>query len=682
MKKLLFALLVFSFSLSAQTTLEETIVVSAIRADDETPVTKSDIDREEIQRKYHGQDVPLLMRDTPSINAYSESGVGGSGYSYISLRGISPTRINFTLDGVPLSDSEDMGAYFVDFPDLARSLQSIQIQRGVGTSTFGTAAFGGSVNLESVAPASQQRTEATIGAGSFGSHQLSVAHHTGPLAGGLAFYTRASFLQSEGYRDNSSTRQRNVFLSGTKQLGDDSQLRLTGFSGREWMQSSYYAVDADTLAVDRTNNPLRPEEKDSFGYDLANLQYIRSLDGNANMTASAYYQRGYGWYRLYESGTDNLREYGLDGMLMGGIVTFSKSSGALTTNYGVHVNRFKRDHTRDSLAHGVRDYANYGTKGEANAFAKVSYTAGRWLLFGDAQVRHARFDFHGEADIDGIDWTFFNPKAGARFHLNAQSSVYATAGISTREPTRNDLFLGEDNPTTAHDLRAVKPERVLDLELGWNHRVNNVELAVNLYAMEFRNEIAATGEQSEIGLTLRKNVDDSYRRGIELEAAWQARPDLRLKTNANFSRNRIREWTQFYDVYDAAGNWTGSTPSTFRNVEPLLTPSVIVSQSADYSPNARLSLGATGRYVSRSYLDNTNSSALATPSFFNLDANVSYAVTDWARVSLQVNNALNNERIYPSGYSYLFVADGEVTGTPYFYPQATRNAVVLLDLGW
>ncbi|HYR29605.1 MAG TPA: TonB-dependent receptor, partial [Thermoanaerobaculia bacterium] len=307
---------------------------------------------------------------------------------------------------------------------------------------------------------------------------------------------------------------------------------------------------------------------------------------------------------------------------------------------------------------------------------------GSWLLFGDAQVRHARFDFHGEADIDGVGWTFFNPKAGARYHVNATSSVYATAGISTREPTRNDLFLGEDNPTVAHDLRAVKPERVLDLELGFNHRVANVDLAVNLYAMEFRNEIAATGEQSEIGLMLRKNVDDSYRRGIEMEAAWKARPNLQLRTNANVSRNRISEWTQFYDVYDAAGNWTGTQPATFRNVEPLLTPSVILSQSVDYAPSSKLSLGSVARWVGRAYLDNTNHADLATPSFFTLDANVSYAVTAWARVSVQVNNALDNERIYPSGYSYLYVDNGAVTGIPYFYPQAGRSAVVLLDFGF
>jgi iron complex outermembrane recepter protein len=416
------------------------------------------------------------------------------------------------------------------------------------------------------------------------------------------------------------------------------------------------------------------------------VQYIRPLAGNSDLTASAYYQRGYGWFRLFsgenELGENELLHYGLDGMLLGGIVAYSRTSGALTLNTGIHANRFKRDHTRDNLAAQTRDYANYGIKEEANAFAKLSWDAGPWLLYGDAQVRHARFDYHGDVDMDAIDWTFFNPKVGARYTLSSRSSVYASAGMTTREPTRTDLFLGAENPTVSLHLHAVKPERVLDVEAGWTFRAANVELTANAYAMEFRNEIAATGELSEIRLALRRNVDRSYRRGLELDAAWQATPSVRLKTNANFSRNRIRDWTQFIDVYDAEGNWTGSRPQQYRNVEPLLTPSVIVNQAIDFTPNARFSVGSVARWVGRSYLDNTNNPDTDAPSYFVLDGNISYAVTPWARVSLQVNNVLNNDRIRPSGYSYLYFAEEQLGGTAYYYPQATRNAVVLVDFGF
>ncbi len=656
------------------------MVVSAIRADDAKPVTKTDIDREEIEAEYYGQDVPLMLRDAPSVNAFAESGSGGAGYSYISLRGVSPSRINFTLDGVPLADSEDMGTYFADFPDLARSLESIQIQRGVGTSTFGTASFGGSVNMESIDLSPTQKTEVTLGGGSYGGKQVSAGFHSGELSSGFAFYTRLSYLESDGFRENSDQRQRNVFFSGSKQLGG-ALLKLTGFSGHEDMQSSYYAADEETLKTNIRFNPLRPEERDSFGYDLAQLQYIRPLDDDSDMTASVYYQRGYGWFRLFSS-RNELREYGIDGMLLGAIGTYSRTNGPLTLNTGVHVNRFKRDHTRDNLDHDRRDYANYGIKEESNAFAKLTYTAGKWLLYGDAQVRHASFEYHGDVDVDPIDWTFFNPKFGARYMLSSSSSVYASAGATTREPTRNDMFLGEDNLPVPLDLDAVRPERVIDLEAGWQWRGPRVGLSANLYAMEFRNEIASTGEQSEIGLTLRENVDRSYRRGVELEASWQATKTVALETNANVSRNRIREWTQFIDVYDQDFNWIGSRPVTHRNVEPLLTPSVIVNQSVTFTPNARFSTGATGRYVGRSYLDNTNDAMTDAPSFFLVDGKASYAVTPSVRVSLNVNNLFDADRIYPSGYSYLYYTGDVLSGTAYYYPQAGRNAVVLLDFGF
>jgi iron complex outermembrane receptor protein len=677
------AVLLFTTTLLAQAppappVFSETMEVGAIRADDAVPVTKTDIERDEIEERYHGQDIPLLLRDAPSISAYSESGIGGAGYSYISLRGIGATRINFTLDGVPLADSEDMGTFFADFPDLARSLQSIQIQRGVGTSTFGSASFGGSVNLESIDLAQDDHLDATLAIGSFGNRQISAGYQSGALPGAMAFYTRLSYLENEGFRDNSAMRQRNLFFSGSKQLGD-ALLKLTGFSGHEDQQLSFYATDAPTLQGDVRVNPLRPEERDSFGYDLAQLQYIRALGSSSDVTASVYYQRGYGWYRLFDAGTDVLRQYGLDGLLLGSIVTYSHRAGAITTNYGVHVNRFQRNHTRDDLSIGVRDYANDGVKEEANAFAKISYEAGRWNLYGDAQLRHASFDYHGDTDIEGIAWTFFNPKIGARYSLTPRSSFYASAGISTREPTRNDLFEGEDNATVAHDLRAVRPERVIDFEAGWNLGTAAVDLQANVYAMEFRNEIASTGELSDIGLLLRRNVDRSHRRGIELDAAWRIAPTLRSRTTATVSDNRIDRWTQFFDVYDAGGAYVESRPVQYEDVQPLLTPSVLVAQSLDYTPNVHWTMSGTARYVGRSYLDNTNDSAFAAPAFFLVDGRLSYAVRSGVRVTLQVNNLLDVDRVYPSGYSYRFF-EGEVrSGTAYYYPQASRNAVVSLD---
>jgi iron complex outermembrane recepter protein len=658
--------------------MAEAIVVSGIRAEATTPITKTDVPRAEIEQRYVQQDIPLLLRDTPSINTYTESGAGGSGYSYFTLRGISPTRLNFTLDGVPLADSEDMGTYFADFADLAHSLQSIQIQRGVGTSTVGSPSFGGSVNFQSIDLAQDEQTDARVAGGSFGTRFATLGWQSG-FHDGFAMYARASAQESAGFRQSSGMRQHNLFVSAAKQ-GDDSQLRLTGFTAHEYTQQSFDATDLDTLRQNIRFNPLSPEDKDSFGYDLAQLQYLKQLSPSTDMTASVFYQRGYGWYRLWDDETakTDLRQYGLDGMLLGTMATLSWTRGPLTAKYGVHVNEFKRTHTRD-LVGGGRDYANYGTKGEANAFAKLSYDRGRWHTYGDAQVRYTNFHYHGDVAIEPIHWTFFNPKLGARFDLAPRSGVYASAGLSTREPTRNDLFQGEDNASFAHDLHAVRPERLLDLEAGWDYHARGLDLAADVYAMEFHHEIASTGELSDIGLLLRRNVDRSYRRGVELDASWQATARVHLQTAANVSRNRIASWTQFYDVYDDAGNYAGSEPLVHRNVEPLLTPKVIVSQTVDVTPVPRVMVSLTGRYVAKSYLDNTNNSDFVAPSFFTIDGNAKYDLTRQLRVSLQVNNLTNRRRVYPSGYSYLYIVDGQITGIPYYYPQATRNAMLMLD---
>jgi iron complex outermembrane receptor protein len=661
--------------------LADSIVVSGIRAEEGTPVTKTNVERDEIERTYYQQDIPLLLRDTPSVNTYTESGVGGSGYSYFTLRGVSPTRLNFTLDGVPLADSEDMGVYFSDFPDLARSLQSIQIQRGVGTSTVGSPSFGGSINLQSIDLSQTQETSARLSGGSFGQRFATVGWQSGLLPGGFAIYSRLSANETSGFRDSSGVRQHNLFVSAAKS-GENSQWKFTGFSGHEYSQLAFFAADAGTLEQNLKANPLSPNDKDSFGYDLGQLQYLRSLSDHTNVTVSAFYQRGYGWYDLYDDETNKsgLRRYGLDGKLFGSMLTLSWTHGPWTANYGLHVNEFRRDHTRD-LVGGPRDYSNYGTKGEANAFAKLAYDSGRWHYYGDAQLRRTDFHYHGDVSIAPITWTFFNPKVGARYDLRHGSSLYVSTGMSTREPTRNDLFQGEDNATIAHDLHAVRPERLLDVEAGWNYHTSAVTLTANVYAMEFRHEIASTGELSDIGLLLRHNVDRSYRRGIELDGSWQAATALRLRTTLNLSRNRISAWTQFFDVYDTGGNIVDSKGLTFHNVNPLLTPPLILNQSIDYTPSSRLTLGAVGRYVAKSYLDNTNNSSFVAPSFFQLDGNASWSFSRMLRLSVEINNLLNNKRVFPSGYDYIFLAPGgSIQGTSYYYPQATRNAVVMMDV--
>ena len=341
---------------------------------------------------------------------------------------------------------------------------------------------------------------------------------------------------------------------------------------------------------------------------------------------------------------------------------------------------------------GERSYINDGNKSEASTFVKLARDSGPWHFYGDAQLRWARFRYEGSVDLEPVSWTFFNPKLGVRRDVGTSLSVYASAGLTSREPGRGDLLLGEENASVVHDLTAVKPEKVLAVELGTAWKSGPFSAQLNLYDMEFRDEIALTGEQSEVGLSIRRNADRSFRRGLEWDVNWQPRKAIAVRFTGNWSWNRIRSWTQFYDVYDEAGEWTGSTSRTFEDVEPVLSPPFAGSLMVEGSPLPWLTLGATTRFVARSWLDNTNASGIATPDWWKVDlaANVDlsrFVKVGNPRVRLLVDNVLDDRRIWPNGYSYLYATrDGAATeslaGTPYFFPMATRNVTVVLDLGF
>lgn len=669
--------------------LSEHVVVQAIRADAKAPVTKKDVDRSEIDRQYHGQEMPALLEHTPSITQYSDTG-SGAGYNYLYLRGIQQTRINMTLDGVPLSEPEDYALYFVDFGDFASNVESLQIQRGVGTSTVGAASYGGSINFASVDIQEHRQLLGTLGAGSFGSSRGSLALQSGRIGPGLAFYGRASYLDTDGFRDHSGVNQRSVFYGATRQ-GDRSFFKLFGFSGREKTQLAFLAVDPDTLEQDLRANPMDAAERDRFGQDFVQAQFTRVLGSSSSLAVQGYYNGAGGYYRIWDGPARTaLLQYELDWHLVGGFVTFRHTSGRFDLTAGTHLNDFTSEHGQRVTDATSRTYTNHGHKNEANAFAKLGYDVGAWHLYGDAQLRYSKFRYAGDLDLGSVDWTFFNPKLGARFDLTPALGLYASAGKATREPARADMLAGEDNPTLPYDLAAVRPERVWDFEAGLDYRSRILSLQANVYAMEFRNEIALTGELSEIGLPLRRNVDRSHRRGIELDASWQAAPSLRLHGNANLSESRIRTWTQFYDVYDEAGSYLESVSQDHRDVRPLLTPPFVGNLGADWTPAKGLGISAVGRYVARAHLDNTNDKATTTPGFFDLDAVVSvdlgrFIKVGHPRLRVQVNNVLDNSRIFASGYSYLYLTRGAggsstLTASPYYYPLATRSLFVGLDL--
>jgi iron complex outermembrane receptor protein len=598
--------------------------------------------------------------------------------------------MNITLDGVPLNEAEDSTLYFVDFGDFASSVDSVQVQRGVGTSTVGAASFVGSVNFASIELRDTPQVSGRIGIGSFGTTRASAAVQSGVVGPGVRLYARASYQDTEGFRDHSGVTQQSLFYGASQQLAR-SFWKVFGFAGWEQTQLAFLAADEDQLAANLRFNPMAPEERDRFGQQFLQGQYHLALGTGMEWSAQGYYNGAGGWYRLWsDAERTSLFEYGLDWRMLGATTSLRYLRGPWNLTWGLHANDFRSTHARD-VVDGERDYENGGVKNEVNTFVKLSYDVDRWHYYGDAQVRWARFAYEGAQDLGSVSWTFFNPRIGARYGISDRLSVYGGIGRAMREPARSDMLGGEDNPTIAYDLSAVRPERVVDVEAGVEYRTGAVTVQANVYDMEFHDEIALTGELSEIGLPLRTNVDRSSRRGLELDVTWRPDEALELRYTSNLSRNRIHDWVQYYDVYAPDGTWLANEPRAFADVTPLLTPSFVGNLSAAWRPWQAVTLSATGRYVSEAFLDNTNTPGFTTPSWFNLDATAAVSLERLSGLGTPVlrvflNNLLDDDRLFPSGYSYLYLTRQDMRdepgGTAYYYPSATRSVLVVLDVAF
>jgi iron complex outermembrane receptor protein len=669
--------------------LSEDVVVRAVRAEERAPVTKTNIDAELIEAVNRGQEMPFVLGPTPAANFNSDNGLA-AGYTYFNLRGIGQTRLNITLDGVPLQDPEDQALYFSNLGDFVSAVDSIQVQRGIGTSSYGSASYGGSVNFASVNPADRARLQGQLGGGSWGTLRGTIAGDTGPVGGGVSLYGRFSTQTTDGFRHHSGVEQNTFFFGATRQ-DDRSLLKLFGFVGRTQSQLAYLATEEATLEEDLRFNPLPPVEEDDFGQDFIQLQYSRLVGASTTLMAQGYYNGAQGWFRIEDWLTGGLQEYTLDGHFVGLILGLTHRTGAWAFNWGAHVNDFTRDHSM-ALVGGDRQYLNTGLKKEASTFLKATWERGRAQIWADAQLRYARFEYQGDQDLGSVDWTFLNPKVGVRFEASPSVGLYAFVGRMSREPARSDMLHGEDNPSLPYDLTAVSPEKVLDVEAGVEVRQGGLRLAADVYSMDFEDEIALSGELSEIGLPVRRNVPRSYRRGVELELDWRPSTQWRLLGTANLSRNRIDEWTQFYDVYDEAGEWIDGAAVVHRDVPPLLTPEVLLNASVEWTPSPVLGLGLGARWVDASQIDNTGSPDFQTPAWFNLDGRLTLSLARGVkrgepRIRVQATNLLDNDRLWPSGYSYLYFVrepgiPDALAGTSYFYPLATRSVYVTLDVSF
>jgi len=645
----------------------ERVMISALRGTGAALISQKTLTTADLAPRYFGQDVPLLLQGAaPSLTSYAETG-NYWGYSYIRLRGIDQSRINLTLDGIPLNDPEDQVLYFADFPDLANSLGSVQVQRGVGTSSNGTAAYAGSINMETLPLSGGERsTEFQVEGGSFGSRRASAEYRSGLTTDRLAIYARISDLRTNGYRYHSGVEGKSAFLSAGY-FGDRDILKFTVTTGTMKDTMAYLAVPVTDLDTNRRINPLTPQERDGFGERIAAMSYTRLLGASTSLSTTAYRISASGDYDVQ---LDPLTQFNLNFVWYGVTSDWGVRRNGLSVDVGVNANTYARDHfafQHPDLENPL--YFNTGRKGDVSAFAKLAYTAGATTLFGDLQARHAEWrylpDAHADIAPESIGWTFVNPKVGVTRVVNRTTSIYASFGTNTREPARNDMLAGFDNLDTSNvafvgDLHRVRPETVHDLELGTTFRTRTIDAQADLYSMTFRNEIAPIGQLSYIGNPLRENVASSYRRGVEADITYRGIPRWMLTANVAASANRIRDYTDS----------TGDVPVTYHDVQPLLTPRFMTYERAAFAPSTDTWLALETRYTARSFLGNTDDPRYVLPASLTVDASASWHRKGYEIVG-RVNNLLDSQK-YGSGYA------GD--GVPDYYVVPPRNVFVTLKL--
>lgn len=706
------------------------VVVQAFRANAKTPITQTTLNQKTIESEYVGHDIPTLISGTPSINSYSDAG-NGMGYSSFRIRGIDQTRINFTVNGVPVNDAESQGFFTNNFADLASSAEEIQVQRGVGTSNNGTAALGGSVNI--VSRNLQEEAQFTLhtGYGSFNSTRNTIEYQTGRLANGkLAFYGRFSDLASDGYRNQSGTHNQTYFFSGGL-FGKKSLLKFNMWGGYSQSQLANSAIDKATLENNRRFNPLTAAEKDKFIQNFYQLQYTYHFNSKLNFSASGYYVKGTAPYfdvrfNAYSfskmnmpdtvfQGTDTVtsanfvNSYRLDQQFVGGFASLNYIDKKLQLSAGIHANSFTSDHYMQAkwasaLPAGIEPnhtvYFNTGVKQEMSAFAKASYQVGEKLtLFADVMARRAAWKYTSKEqqylftqyNVEPMTWLFVNPKVGARYQTTQNSSIYLNAGMTSREPTRFD-YLRDDLAWRDIKQDELKPEKVYDIELGTNVSNRQFWLNANVYYMLFENQIANTGFVNQFGASITQNTGSGYRAGIEIEGQWNITPRLAFTLATNLSDNRINNYKQFYYVSDEQGTPIGADPQgfNFNNVQSALSPQVISNQGLKYSPVHFLSINANTRYVGKQYIDNTATETLSLPSYFVADASLVFDISHFTGVgqqtlSFRVNN-ITNTLYTPSGaigaWTNTMQKDAQgvntVTTPAAYFPAATTNFFVTL----
>lgn len=699
----------------------EEVIVQATRAKNNSSTTYKNLSKEDIAKNNFGQDIPYLLDQTPSVVIGSDAGAG-IGYTSMKIRGSDNARINVTLNGIPLNDAESMGSFFVNLPDFASSTESIQIQRGIGTSTNGAGSFGASLNIQSNTLEKDAYVELNNSYGSYNSWKNTLKIGSGLLNNKFAFNVRLSRILSDGYIDRASSNLKSFYVDGGY-YSDKQILKAIVFSGKEKTYQSWYGTPEPRLNNDiagmqdyaindgyteletqnllnsgRTYNKyLYKNQTDNYTQTHHQLHYTNFINEKLTFNGALHYTRGAGYYEEFRpedafskynlppviigtdtiTKTDLVRRRWLDNYFYGTTFSFNYNpSQALKLTWGGAVNQYKGDHYGEVIWAkyastsnlGDKYYLNDATKNDISTFLKADFTLDNWLLFADVQYRNIFYKVKGDDDkIKGMDFertfNFLNPKVGFTYLINEHANWYASYAYASKEPVRNDFVdIKGNNP---------KPEKMQDIEFGYRFRNDAFNIGTNFYGMFYKDQLIPTGALNDVGSALRMNIPDSYRVGLEFDAAWKISNQFGWKATAGLSQNKIK-------------NYTDVTSGEFiKKTNIALSPATILSSEFTYAPLPSLRIALLSKYISRQYLDNSSAKERSINSSFvnNVRASYSFSVLGVKNIDLglTINNILN-EKYETNGYTWGYMDGDSRKYFNFYYPQATTNYMLSLNV--
>ena len=695
------------------------VLVRATRVGEDAPFTQSYVKKQEIEARNLGQDLPVLLNFLPNVVTTSDAG-NGIGYTGIRVRGSDATRVNVTINGIPLNDSESHGTFWVNLPDFASSTQSAQLQRGVGSSTNGAGAFGASLSLSTDGVREEAFADVNFSGGSFNTFKANTIFGTGILNEEgkfrAEFSGRVSTIQSDGYIDRASTDLKSLFLSATI-FNDKTLFKALAFGGQEVTYQAWYGIDRETLESDRTYNPageiyddngnltgFYDNQVDDYKQDHYQLHINHDFGNQWTGNLAFHYTYGRGFYEEYRNdadfetygfepieldgeevnSTDLVRRKWLDNHFFGSTFSVLKDFDNLNLILGGAFSSYDGDHFGEvkwarygSETINQRFYENTGLKKDFNVYAKADYSINeQWSIFGDLQYRFVDYEIEGidegPVSIDFEDRNaFFNPKFGVSYFTDA-SQFYLSYARGNKEPKRADYLA---NPE-------VRPERLDDFELGWKYNKQNFILRTNIYYMFYNDQLVLTGDLDDVGNPIADNIGQSYRLGLEVDAAirfsdkvmWQ--PNFALSVNKNIDK-----------LFEFDGELTD-----FGNTDLAYSPGFIAASNLNYEPIRNLKLSWLAKYVGEQYMSNIEYPDSRLDAYFVNDLQVSYEIRpDKLLKSVVFSGLMNNfinTRYVSNGYFFTYddtwSVPGEVTtitGTGY-YPQAQINFLLGVSLSF